>query len=247
MMEKVFKLAVIFGLMILFISLPYSIFAQELVEFNFKAKPTQENTCITNTVTVTEPDKPVDSQDSIITEVGSPTESCTGTNVECDGKHAGWPVGGFIGQGPYSTGSHQDATAPAVDIYPQIQGTIGDPVYATICGKIGHYGEDGMDCGGNGCDIYAQIIASDFQTYFVHLDTLAEGLVPGMEVKKGDLIGYRGQTGQAASGPHTHYMIKNGSNVNLSKEDFNKEVPPYDCPVGGVLSCHYDVTSIYEK
>lgn len=50
--------------------------AQDLVEFNFKVKPTQENTCITNTVTVNEPDKPVDSQDSATTEVGSPNPPC---------------------------------------------------------------------------------------------------------------------------------------------------------------------------
>jgi peptidoglycan LD-endopeptidase LytH len=44
--------------------------------------------------------------------------------------------------------------------------------------------------------------------YYAHLDRYAEGLKEGMTVKKGDLIGYVGSTGDAdAKAPHLHFAI----------------------------------------
>ncbi|GEM_PF-2921954 len=243
----------IFSLLLLIsiIIWPNNVFAGDLVRFNFQVNPQKDDFCLNNTATAEDSAGITDSA-TAITPVGNVPGGCQAgnVNVDCDDRHTGWPVGGFIGQGPYSAGSHQVqfGTAPAVDVYPEALGTIGDPVYATICGTIGHYGTDYSDCAVNGCDIYAHIVSKNFQTYFVHLDTIIPGLHSGSQVKKGDLIGYRGQTGQASSGPHTHYMIKNAFNQDLSEVDFNKEVPAYDCPKpGGVLTCHYSVTTIYQK
>lgn len=44
--------------------------------------------------------------------------------------------------------------------------------------------------------------------YYAHLDRYAEGLTEDAEVKRGDVIGYVGNTGNAASGaPHLHFAI----------------------------------------
>jgi peptidoglycan LD-endopeptidase LytH len=44
--------------------------------------------------------------------------------------------------------------------------------------------------------------------YYAHLDRYAEGLHEGMDVKKGDVIGYVGSTGDALrKAPHLHFAI----------------------------------------
>ena len=44
--------------------------------------------------------------------------------------------------------------------------------------------------------------------YYAHLDRYAEGLREGMRVKRGDLIGFVGSTGNAdPSSPHLHFAI----------------------------------------
>ncbi len=46
---------------------------------------------------------------------------------------------------------------------------------------------------------------------YMHLDKFAEGLAVGTVLKKGDLIGYVGNTGDAAGGPtHLHFEIRHG-------------------------------------
>jgi murein DD-endopeptidase MepM/ murein hydrolase activator NlpD len=44
--------------------------------------------------------------------------------------------------------------------------------------------------------------------YYAHLDRYADGLKEGMAVKKGDVIGYVGTSGNAPPGtPHLHFTI----------------------------------------
>ena len=47
-----------------------------------------------------------------------------------------------------------------------------------------------------------------FAYYYAHLDRYAEGLSEGMQVRRGDLIGYVGTTGNAApDAPHLHFAV----------------------------------------
>ena len=59
-----------------------------------------------------------------------------------------------------------------------------------------------------GITIYQRDPSGRFIYYYAHLDRYAEGLREGTEVKRGDVIGYVGSTGNApANAPHLHFTI----------------------------------------
>ncbi len=59
-----------------------------------------------------------------------------------------------------------------------------------------------------GLTIYQFDPNAEFCYYYAHLDHYAEGLVEGMQVKRGTVIGYVGTTGNApANTPHLHLAI----------------------------------------
>lgn len=64
---------------------------------------------------------------------------------------------------------------------------------------------------------------------FYHLDSIADGIKAGTEVKAGDILGYVGNTGNAAGGaPHLHFEIRKNRKAldpfpRLTKE-FSNEV-----------------------
>ncbi len=79
---------------------------------------------------------------------------------------------------------------------------IGTPIYATgdatvkIAGRRGSYGlMIVLDHGKN------------YETRYAHLSGFADGIRPGTEVNRGDLIGYSGDTGMT-QGPHLHYEVR---------------------------------------
>ena len=59
-----------------------------------------------------------------------------------------------------------------------------------------------------GITIYQFDPAGEFAYYYAHLDAYAPGLAEGMEVRKGQVIGFVGSTGNAAAAaPHLHFAI----------------------------------------
>ncbi|MDD4963063.1 MAG: M23 family metallopeptidase [Gallionella sp.] len=57
-----------------------------------------------------------------------------------------------------------------------------------------------------GLTIYQFDVSEKFAYYYAHLDHYAEGVDEGVLLKRGDLIGYVGATGNAVT-PHLHFAI----------------------------------------
>jgi murein DD-endopeptidase MepM/ murein hydrolase activator NlpD len=89
---------------------------------------------------------------------------------------------------------------------------IGTPIYATGDGTISD--DNGNDkVGGHG---YGKYVVIDhgygYKTLYGHMSKI--DVRPGEKIKRGDLIGYIGNTG-ASTAPHLHYeVIKNGEKIN---------------------------------
>ncbi|TNE71463.1 M23 family metallopeptidase [bacterium] len=101
---------------------------------------------------------------------------------------------------------------------------IGDPVYATGDGVIKFSAAKGT---------YGNLIIVNhsfgYESRFAHLSGFAKGIRPGKKIKRGELIGYSGDTG-VVEGPHLHYEIyQNGKPVDplnflfadISPEEYN--------------------------
>lgn len=105
---------------------------------------------------------------------------------------------------------------------------IGTPIYSTADGEI-QYIIKNTDKASKG---YGNLIIIDhgygYRTLYAHMQKF--GVKQGETVKRGEIIGYVGNTG-LSTGPHLHYeVIKNGRKVNpvhyffndLSPEDYQK-------------------------
>jgi murein DD-endopeptidase MepM/ murein hydrolase activator NlpD len=89
------------------------------------------------------------------------------------------------------------------------EGKTGDPIYAAADGVINHQGWYFN---------YGRTVklshAENFETLYAHMSRFAEGMGPGIRVRKGDLIGYVGSTGRS-TGAHLHFsVIVNGQFVD---------------------------------
>lgn len=59
-----------------------------------------------------------------------------------------------------------------------------------------------------GLTVYQFDPAGQLAYYYAHLDRYADGLKEGMDLRRGDLIGYVGSTGNAApDAPHLHFAV----------------------------------------
>jgi murein DD-endopeptidase MepM/ murein hydrolase activator NlpD len=95
---------------------------------------------------------------------------------------------------------------------------IGTEIYATGDGVIK------SPDGGSGYGLHIVIDHGfGYQTLYAHMSRLA--VTPGTKVKRGQIIGYVGNTG-VSSGPHLHYeVIKNGEKVNPAYYFYNDLTP----------------------
>ena len=59
-----------------------------------------------------------------------------------------------------------------------------------------------------GLTVYQFDASERFAYYYAHLDRYAPGVVEGKQLKRGDLVGYVGYSGNAsAAAPHLHFAI----------------------------------------
>jgi murein DD-endopeptidase MepM/ murein hydrolase activator NlpD len=80
----------------------------------------------------------------------------------------------------------------------------GTPVVATEDGTI----EKLFDSAAGGLTIYQFDPSRTYSYYYAHLDRYADGLADGQAVRRGQVIGYVGFTGNASpEGPHLHFAI----------------------------------------
>jgi murein DD-endopeptidase MepM/ murein hydrolase activator NlpD len=79
---------------------------------------------------------------------------------------------------------------------------VGTPVYATGDGVIDFAGNSS----GYGITVRIRHPKARRQTLYAHLSRVADGIRPGVEVKRGQLIAYSGNTGLSTA-PHLHYEV----------------------------------------
>ena len=80
----------------------------------------------------------------------------------------------------------------------------GTPVVAVDAGTISQLGNGGA----GGITVYEVDDAGRYAFYYAHLERLAAGLAEGQPVKRGDVLGYVGTTGNApVNAPHLHFAI----------------------------------------
>lgn len=80
----------------------------------------------------------------------------------------------------------------------------GTPVIATGDGRVAKL----FKSGAGGFTIYQFDPEERFAYYYAHLDAYAPGIVEGAAVKRGEILGYVGTTGNAPPGtPHLHFTI----------------------------------------
>ena len=80
----------------------------------------------------------------------------------------------------------------------------GTPVVAVDAGTVSRLGNGGA----GGITVYQLDEAGRYGFYYAHLDRLAAGLAEGQTLRRGDVLGYVGTTGNAPEGaPHLHFAI----------------------------------------
>ena len=99
----------------------------------------------------------------------------------------------------------------------------GTPIMATADGTV----TKASRSGGNG--IYVKLRHNKtYETQYLHMSKIADGIKPGVRVEQGQTIGFVGSTG-AATGPHVCYRFwKNGKQINHRAETFPDSEPMAD-------------------
>ncbi|MEO7743504.1 MAG: M23 family metallopeptidase [Usitatibacter sp.] len=80
----------------------------------------------------------------------------------------------------------------------------GTPVVAAVDGRVAKVYRHIL----GGLCVYQYDAKEEHAYYYAHLDAYAEGLAEGVEVKRGDPIGFVGSTGNASpTAPHLHFAV----------------------------------------
>lgn len=118
----------------------------------------------------------------------------------------GWPVDGHV-TSPFGDRDHPRSGEPKFHTGIDIAAEPGTPVKATADGIVSFSGWSG---GGGNLAVIEH--GFGFSTYYAHNRMVVVKV--GQKVKRGDIIGYVGSTGNS-TGPHLHYeIIRAGKVVN---------------------------------
>ena len=118
----------------------------------------------------------------------------------------GWPVDGNISS-HFGNRDHPRSGEPQFHTGVDIAADPGRPVRATADGVVSF-----ADWSGGSGNLIALEHGNGFSTYYAHNKML--NVKVGHKVKRGDIIGYIGSTGNS-TGPHVHYEVwKEGKPVN---------------------------------
>ena len=80
----------------------------------------------------------------------------------------------------------------------------GTPVVAVADGRVAKL----FDSKQGGLTVYQFDRDEKLAYYYAHLDRYAAGLVEGKQLRRGDVLGYVGSTGNAnPDGPHLHFAV----------------------------------------
>jgi len=80
----------------------------------------------------------------------------------------------------------------------------GTPVIAVADGKVVKLFQSKP----GGLTVYQFDPSEQYAYYYAHLDRYADGIKEGMEIKRGDLVGYVGVTGNSdPNAPHLHFAV----------------------------------------
>lgn len=80
---------------------------------------------------------------------------------------------------------------------------VGTPIYATGDGEI----KEAKAGGGLGRYVKIEHQTAGYVTVYAHMSKIAQGIRAGRSIKRGDLIGYSGNTGLSEA-PHLHYEVR---------------------------------------
>lgn len=82
----------------------------------------------------------------------------------------------------------------------------GTPIYASVSGIIEYAGWENPKDPKKGFGQYIRQRTTDkYKIYYAHLDTI--NIKPHMKVKRGQKLGYTGNTG-SSTGPHLHFEVR---------------------------------------
>lgn len=163
------------------------------------------------------------SSDTAVTKIGSPKEGSSG-----------WPTTGSVNQGPRGGTSHNRIASNFGGLSIDIGNIIGTPIYATFDGTA-HV----IDFTGTGADAgYGNIIKLELDSpagafaYYAHLSGFA--VTDKERVKKGQLIGYMGNTSKDPIGPHLHYELRG---IPFSPPYVPQQITPESCDPDKNIPC----------
>lgn len=98
-----------------------------------------------------------------------------------------------------------------------IETPMGSPIYAVADSTVGFADGAGDWNSGYGNLIVLDTAIGGFKTFYGHLSEVV--VKPGDTVKKGQLIGYTGSTGNS-TGPHLHFEVRSPTNTVLDPNKF---------------------------